>query len=490
MPFDNSTFSESTSDPRYDLLKKSIKVDKDSKAYEMQFIPPATAKGSFTAPATGNLLAETQQCWNSDGSMHYFDVFCGSDFKTNFQGCGILVRYFARQGRLTNAAAFWGRPISSFDANGDLVGPGTSVPWNPLWWVQTASLKVNQSQTPIEQYVSQGLFQHVTTPRFILKYKQALETNDSTLLTPCIESKFDNSTISSESARRAELWLGASDVEGAAANPDLIAPKYFTKFIPLSDIFECCESPAIFTNVTRFRVEFTFRTPDTIAFRCGIQANATPTYFYIDDIKLVYDCTRMQAEQAVETAIERKEGKVENIGFVDSFPVPIAFNNGSQLVVTGQRDVQSVIALFPMLGRTYGGAGGAVTNPIQYDSGLLTSITMMYGPDLPFRTPIKLNGTAGGARQEYENVMAYELYRKASGAERCNLVTPALTFEKFRQYHMYFLPIYHPSMVHRNADPRDIRVDVSGGPGAMTAYIVVRKFNGCQIQASGAVDKL
>jgi hypothetical protein len=493
MVFDNGAFSDFVSDSRYELLRKPLKIDKDNKAYEIQVIPPATARGTYLPPASGNLLpnnatginlAGNSGCWNADGSVHYIDVFCGSDFKANFQGTGLLVKYFVVQGRVTNGASFWGQPIAPILGNPN--GVGCSLPWNPTYMFQTLSLKVNQSQTPVEQYVNQGNLQHITTPRFLLKYKrEGLERNSQTFFTPCIESKFDNATISTESGTRANNWMGAvglvNDAVNAGVNATIGNCTYY-KFIPLSDLFECCEVPAVWCNVNRFRLEMTFRTPDNICFQCGVQANSTPCYFYVQDIKLLFDCTRMQAVQAIETAVERQQGTVENIGYLENHCVPINYGQSSQIVVTGQRDVQQVIVGFPAVTI----AGGANVNPTQYDNGSLTSINLLYGSDMPLRSPMTLSDGF-----PIQNVQAYSMYRKACGADRAPLVAPALDMLSFPFYHLYFFPIYYPSMPHRNNDPRDVRVDNnSTAAGNRQIVAVIRRFNGAQISSDGNIDKL
>jgi len=512
MVFDNGSFSENVSDPRYDILKKKIKVDKDNKAYEIQFIPPATAIKTFDAPGAGggNLAHDLVNCWNGDGTNHYIDVYCGADFKANMQGSGLLIRYWAKQGRLTNSGvnAYWGPPIDA--ASVTTVGSGSSVPWNPLYMFQTISLKINTSQTPIEQYVNQNNLQHISTARFLLKYKSAIENSDSTFMTPCIESNFDgvNDKLSAESCLRAQRWLGAigdsDDQNGAdivSANSEQIlgiqtaagriAHKKYTKFIPLSDIFESCETPAIWNNVNRFRLEFTFRSPDQICFQAGTPPDSTVTYFYIDDIKLMFDSTRMQPMQTIETAEQKEKGTVENIGYMENFCVPVPYPVGggsSQLVVTGQRDVQMVILGFPAINQ----GGNACVNPLQYGSGGLTSLNLLYGSDMPLRTPLNLDSPGNNApvNNIYDNVAAYRLYIKACGCDRSPLVAPALTFRTFKFYNLYFFPIYYPALPHRNNDPRDIRLDNVGNQDYTQAVVIVRRFNGAQIMSNGLVEKL
>lgn len=484
MPFDQGTFTEYVEDPRYDLLKKPIKLDKSSKALEIQYIPPCTAKGSYGVPTAANLAGYTQQCWNADGSTHAFEVYLGSDFKMNAQGSGLLLTYTAVQGRRTNqvdGTAFWGCPIEPSNLNG--AGTGWSIPWNPTYWFQTMAMKGNASQQPIEQYINVGTLHHVTTPRFLEKYKSAIETTDSIFLTPCIETNFDNDTLSTESTARAVSWLGASGAVAAQINGTVYAPKSFTKFIPLNDLFESAENPGIWCNLNKLRLEFTFRLPTDITFRCGAAAaNSSPTYFFITDMKFIMDSSRMQSLQAIENAVEKQQGTMENIAYFENYCSPINYIANSQMVVVGQRDVQQIIVGFPALGQTQ--EGSAVVNPTQYDSGALSAINAIYGADMPCRTPLTLSPT-----NHLQNAASYMLYRKACGADRSPLVSPALTFYNYKMYHLYWFPIYHPSMPHRSNDPRDVRIDTAGG-AARPAIVVVRRFNGCQLSSDGNVERL
>jgi hypothetical protein len=478
MPFDNNAFTEYVDDSRYDLLKKPIKIDKSNRAYEIQQIPPATAISSYVK--TDNTIDMGAQCWNGDGSLHYIDVYAGSDYKPNMLGTYIYMKYHCAQVRTTaGPVIFKGPPIAPLAG-----GVGTSIPWNPLYAFNTVALKLNQAQTPVEQYINAGQLSHISTARYLQKYKKdAMENNDLTFFTPCIESKFDNATISPESATRSINWTGANGLVGD--NAVTAGPiTYYEKMIPLSDFFESCENPAIWTNCNRFRFEFTMKTPNQIGFSCGAQAGASGLYFYVDSIKMMFDSSRMQAIQTIETASLKQIGTIENIAYYENFVIPTVYNPNSQLVATGQRDVQQLIVGFPALANTVGGS--VCVNPIQYFNGQLSSLSVIYGSDMPLRSPLTL-----GSGSSQLDSSAYVLYRKACGSDRTNIVPLAVSFFNYPQYHLYFLPIYNPILPHRNNDPKDLRVDTTSTLGAPTnAVLIMRKFAGVQIDSSGAIDKI
>jgi len=502
MVFDQGTFSEFVEDGRYDLLKKPVKIDKSNRAYEIQFIPPATTKGIYTLPDGGGHTYAIS-AWNATSQTHYIDVYAGSDYKVNLQGSYLKVSYYAAQGRVNGGVNFVGCPALGADKNA-YIAAGTSLPWNPLFMFQTIALKGNQSQTPIEQYINNNNLQHISTLRYLLKYKrEAMENDDQTLFTPCAESTYDiDGVLSNESADRGIKWLGAAGDAGAAS-ASALRPKRFTKNIPLSDIFECCESPAIFNNLNRFRLEFTFRDPITCLFASGVAAGCGPVAFIVDDIQFVFDSTRMAPVQAIETAVEKQQGSIENVAYFQNEVIPWTFAGNSQVVATGQRDVQMVAFGIPALGQIVpnpetGEAMGAVCiNPLQYFSGGITSINCQYGSDMPLRTPLSLSaGTViavqpGGIQKSiYDNTLVYTLFKKCCNADRSSLVPVSLNYRSFPMYNLFCFPIYNQSMVHRQADPKDIRIDNASPLDHLPSVIIIRKFAGLQIDSSGSIDRL
>lgn len=493
MSFNSEAFSEYVSDPRYDVLKKQIKVDKDNKAYELQFIAPATAQGTFAKNAvmtggTGVTPAEqlSVPCFNNDGSQHYIDVYTGSDYKANMQGTHLMIKYKCYQARVLNGDAFWGRPIAP------LATAGASIPWNPMWMFNTIALKGNQSQSPVEQYVNSGQLHHITTAKFLQKYKKdCLEQNDMTFLTPCMESGFDiTGAMSAESVTRGTRWMGAIGLLGdaSAAGNNLASVREFQKIIPLADIFESCEVPAIWNNLNRFRLEFTMKLPDQIAIQNTLPANSSPVYVCVTEVKLMFDSSRMQAVTAIETAVEKQQGTIENIGHFENFVIPMTYTASQQLVGTGQRDVQQIIVGFPAMGNIT-----TAINPIQYCHRGLTGLSVQYGSDMPLRSPLSLGGD-----NVYANTSAYALYRKSCGADRMTIVSPALRFVDFPYYHLYFIPVYNPAFAHRTGDPRDVRIDATIGAIAtghvaavnVPAIMILRKFSGKQIDSTGNISTM
>lgn len=392
MVFDKTKFVEYKDDPRYDMLTQAIRVDKDNKAYEMQFYQPTTGPGSYSIPtgAAGNVT--NISCYNARFENYIFDVSLGPETKINPQGSFMILKYKAYQRRQTNAGNWLGCPVAptAFDGTGE----GWSLPWNTNNFFRDLQLLSGNSQMPLEQYV-QGNYAAGNTIRYLHDFKRdALEANDMALMTPCIESKYDDDTLSAESALRAVRWLGSA---GAAADniSAALAPKTFTKVIPLSEMFGCFQSPGIWTNCNKFRIHFTFKSPEELVFMCGAAApqHTANTCICIEQVQLLVDQTRMSPVQAIESATEKVEGKIENIGYTEYFTQPMG--NSSQILVTGQRDVQAVCLVYPAsaAGAAVTGSTGAVRNPLQFDNGGISGFSVSYGSDLPIRTPLSLSST-------------------------------------------------------------------------------------------------
>lgn len=504
MPIDTNTFIEYANDPRYDILKKPIKVDKDSKAYEIQLIPPQTASQQFSGSTTvtqhdtvtSTVSVPSTTCYNSSGQLHRIEVSTGADFKANFAGSYVYMKYKCGEARTAvggteqapTYTSYFGRMHIPDD---DGTGQGGSVSWNTLNLFSTVSLKVNQSQTPLEQYLNVGHLGHITTDRYLKKYKKdALERHDDALFTPCIETKLDTTSfLSIESAKRTIAWLtdGDTSTNGASKaennNTNWSSAPEFVKMIPLSDIFECAEIPGIFSNVNKIVFEFTLKLPDAIGFcTAGTDKSFSKPYVFVTDIALMFDSVRMQPFQTSEIAAEKMSGSVENVGFIEGFVAPVNYTPNSQMVVTSQKDVQSVTVLFPATGYAQ-----TNINPLQYVPASLKSMSVMYGPDMPMRNPLKLGGTNSGL-----NTQAYALFKKACGADRCNIVSPSISFAEFAiNYSIYTVPIFNPILPHRNANPLDVRIDSNSDSNqTMSVIVLLRKFAGMQIQADGSVERL
>ena len=512
MPVDNLTFQELVDDSRYDLLKQKIKIDRSNRSYELLWVPPATTKGSYVIGTGAG--ATTWACWNDSSSTHYIDLYSGSDYKTNLQGSYIQLSYYACQQRLTNAANYTGCPIAT-TGNNPQAYKGYSLPFNPLYFFQTIALKINQNQTPLEQYINANNLQHISTLNYLLNYKKdALESNDQTMFTPCIETSFDTQTsLSEESKTRGERWLGSTGLVNAARDQSAAitnnTPKRFTKIIPLSDIFNCAQTPAIWSNITRLRLEFTLRLPDKIAFSSFdaaeilAQNTNSTVYIVVDDIQIIYDATRMGSMQNIQVAEDKKAGLVENVGFLQNECIPWSYTSGSQVIATSMRDLQmaafGILALGQRPTKINGVADTNVcVNPIQYINGNITTINMSYGGDQPLRTPLRLYdglivANASTNQSIYSNTSAYMLYKKCCAADRSSLLPVALSFVSFPMYHLFCFPVYNMGMpIHKNNDPKDVRFDNQGSTSLLNvpSVIILRKFCGLQLDALGNVEKV
>jgi hypothetical protein len=106
---------------------------------------------------------------------------------------------------------------------------------------------------------------------------------------------------------------------------------------------------------------------------------------FVEGIQIMVDTTRMTAPQALETASEKVEGKVENIGYLH-FQTTEATHSG-QITVNSQTDVQSVCLVYranDVVGAVPGSTG-RVQNPLQLDNGNITSLSVAYGSDSPLK---------------------------------------------------------------------------------------------------------
>lgn len=97
------------------------------------------------------------------------------------------------------------------------------------------------------------------------------------------------------------------------------------------------------------------------------------------------DTTRMTAPQALETASEKVEGKIENIGYLHFQTTEVVHSN--QITINGQTDVQSACLVYranDVVGAV-SGSTGQVKNPLQLDNGGITALSVVYGSDCPMR---------------------------------------------------------------------------------------------------------
>lgn len=571
MPFDKKAFLHFTDDERYTLLQKSIRVDSSNGLMELYRVPPQTAAGSvtytFTSPAVTGTLSKTESVYNNGGT-HYIDVYFGANYKPLLASCYVMLQYYTGQFRsvfdtaTTSLGSFFGVPIdpSSVPASplttpfvgtvqtaatgilgSAVLGTGYSIPFETGNLFDNVYLMNGASQMVMEQYTIHNQFRNIALSRHVLDYKQhALENAHDSFFTPCIESKFDDSSLSAESILRAQRWLGANGPAfgGAAFHVSLASGKalyeiggtayptapYQTKNIPLSDIFDTCKVPAFLTNTPKMRFQFTMTNPDQICFcanntvsqvggtaaslgvvpaigtgsiiyglssQSQAQQNYNATngcsqpYFFVTNVQMFVDSARTTPMQSVEIAEDHKEMAYNNIGYLDHFPIPSVASN--QIVVTGQRDVQSCILKYEayLAPAQVLGAYGAVQNWLQADQGGLSSLQAMYGNSQNTKQPMVLDAT-----NKYNNTIAYTLYRKNCNNDKNNLLANAIPFDKFWVYHMYFMHFFPTYSIHLQSDAQDIRMDNSSTTSGRNVVSIVRRFRGVQINSAGEVDLL
>ena len=516
MVFEKSSFATSVSDPRYETLQKIVRVDGDSKAYELQFIPPQTAKENFVIPAQGSLTNGSVPCWNATSSIHRMEVTLGPDYRSNMSGCGLYIGYQCGQVRHTvGGGTFLGRWVSGhanngYDANGTDAA-GFYLPWHPANLINTASLKLNASQTPIEQYIHTGYYCHNKTLECLRKYKtESLEDMHETFFTPCLETQFDSGgvngagaltagLISAESAKRTNTWcgpIGLADDASSAANS---VPFQGSKVIPFSELFNCCSIPAVWNNTSKFVLEMSFNLPNVIPLRCGpLNANEGQAYVFITDLRVVFDSSRMAALQQLQSTMERQKGAVENVAYLQNSIISVNYAPSVQCLATNQSNVQIAALAFsankrilPALGTTVFGS-----NPFQYHDGFLNNINIQYGTDMPLRSPLNQIGSPAdcSADNSLQHALAYNMYKKACSADSALLLHPAVPFNsKWKCYHVYWFPFFFQGLP-KFVGNGDIRIDTSstdtGTATAQTALISVVKFMGAQIDSIGNVELL
>ena len=513
-----------------------------------------TTTQTFT-PSLTTLAAGSQtqigggSYFNASSDLHYFDVYLGSDFKAAMYSSGIEMSTHTEQLRgpltafptgATNPAPNQGSGLfigvgciagnqgadnfvlnvsgaddTHFAVAVDTAGGvhGSSEPWHPIaGFFQTFSLLQNQQQQVLEQYVNVGTVSPNVISKTLLKYKkEALENNDLTFNTPCIESAFDTSTgLSPESATRSN-WnsvgygVDAFNNSTSSVGYNNVRAKNRKVIIPFSDFFESMEMEGILLNSNRYRFQFTMNTPDKVAFNtsCHILSNnssgGTAPYFvgkkfvFVDEMRIISDCARMQPVQAIDASSEVASGRVENIGWCQNYGVNLPYTPGQQLVLTAQRDVQSIILGVPALGNKVKSDSSTGINPTQFYNGLLSYLQPQYGNDIPFKTPLKLSQST--PYNVGENVNAYYMYRKCCNSEKAHELPCAINFSDFKTYHLYYMPIYSPLSIHRNNDPKDIRIDTSAPSSSSdptygvsnNVFVIARKFMGAQLLADGSV---
>lgn len=515
-----------------------------------------SAKGltatSFTPVVTGTIGSGS--FYNSAGDLHFWDVYLSSDYKSAMYSSGIEMGWHTEQvrgplsisvdgtsgvlsitqgtlqvgcGCVPGKAVLGVRDELTVSENYEITTTGTptsgtvtlergvgiyggsSIPWNTIGaFFQTYSLLENQQQAVCEQYINVGTLPSVSTSKLLLKYKHdALESNDMLFNTPCIESNFDNSTsLSKESALRAEWFAQGNGRDPIVSGTNDTSAKRRKNIILFSDMFESMETEGILQNSTRYRLQFTMQTPDKIAmnttariFTDSAIASITTTatayyvgklYVFVDDMRIISDCARMQPAQAIESSSEQQAGRVENLGWCQNYGVSTPYSSGTQVVLTAQRDVQSVILGCPTLGNKVSSLGAVGINPTQAYHGLFTQLQPAYGNDFPFKTPIKMSQSS--VYNVNENTSAYYMMRKQCNSEKAYELPISLTFKQYKTYHYYYMPIYSPLSIHRNNDPKDIRVDTSCGTNTnfsipTVVNIIARKFQGAQLLADGSV---
>lgn len=552
MVFDRSAFMRFEDDDRYTILQKAIRVDSSNSAYEMVVVPPQTSSSAQTFTATcadGAIVASPGYGAYNNGNVQYIDVYYGSNFKPNVSGLYLVIEYKPYQfRRLTNAGtAFVGCPIdpnTTPERVNEYSPMGYSIPYHPAYWFDNVYLFSGSSDQTVEQYVfGENRFGDLCNARALMEYRRDAIEHASGFFTPCIESKFDDLTLSPESVNRTQKWLiGSINTTGGqlgyntwvsgpevnlpitgrnvalpvpcsrggtpadALQPGLNEPVLFEKAIPLSDLLSSATNQGFWTNAPKLRFQFTMKTGDKIAFcaaNCGgnfntgsqaaMQAtynaigvgNCSPVYIAVSRIRMLSDSARMTPTQSIETASEKKEMIVNNIPFFDWFSQPS--QSQSQIVVTGQRDVQAIVVGFDAWNSPTNVVGSwrgnAVGNYSQKDQGNLTYLSLLYGVDQTLKQPLNVTPSA------VSNGLAYALYRKACNLDRANLVAPALPFDRYFVYNYYFFPVFPQSSVHLVSDPRDVRIDISA-VAQRSIVTLLKRFNGAQLSSNSSVDKL
>jgi len=535
MVFERSSFLKFEEDPRYSVLTKAIKADSSNASFEQTRVPPQTAPSTisytltaFTATNSSGTATASMSCYNN-GMTHWIDIYFGSNYKMRLFGTFLLMKYSAQQIRTTGAtttvaasSAYVGAPIDP--AVSKTAKTGYSIPWHPAAWFSNLYLQSGANQSNVESQVFQDQIGNIASCRALQEYKsQALEAAHDNMFTPCIESAFDDITMSAESILRAQTHLLATGTM-YESKPFVSVAGNTTgvKAIPLSDLFSSCTNDGFWQNSSKIRIQFTMKTPDKIAFCANttltgssygvvgaggsetygdssqlaaqtaynLTNGCSPVYCYVNTVEVLVDSARMTASQAIDSTVEIKKADIPlNIGFMNYFPVPA--QSSSQIVVTQQRDVQQVALGFEAYraASIVNKAAGPVQNYLQKDDGSLTAVSILYGNEQTIRQPMLFDHTVTG--NELNNTVAYAMYKKSINAERSNLVSPAIPFSRFPFYNWYYFPIFPSNAgVHLTSDGRDIRIDNSATVASRQIVTMVRRFSGVQIEASGDVSTL
>jgi hypothetical protein len=489
MPFENSHL-QSVPDLRFEVLKNKTNVDKDNGVYELMTFPPTgSTMGSFNVPTVGSI-----PCWNSDGSLKYIDIECPSDAKPFMAGLAVKITFRfgeTRPNRTTLQA--WNLDTTHGTRVG---GVTTAIPWNPLTIFRTTALKVNKNLTPVEQYINDNQYGHITTLKFLRQFSsQALEAADDVFFTPCLEEFLDTSValnnssgLSAATSSRSQRWCLPNGMTQSDANDINVVT--CSKMIPFSLLFDSCNAPAIWTNVNRFRWEFTMKTPDMIPLP-NIHSTGVVPYVFITDIQLMYDGTHASLSLSQEISSDKKEGEVESLSYLYSEIFPLPYTAGASLQLTKQRNIQFCALAFPAGGHilTVGGVDWYLINPYQYYNNRIQTLNASYGNLTAIKTPIQLVGY--DINSPAQNIQLYNLYKKCCARENIKQLTPAIPYFKLNQYHVYWLPFFSMQCAaHVTNDSRDIRIMTNGGINDPMAFICTTKLEVVQVFPNGEVSTL
>jgi hypothetical protein len=254
--------------------------------------------------------------------------------------------------------------------------------------------------------------------------------------------------------------------------------------------------------------EFTMKRPDKITYLCGADGSDDGVAcVFVETVRLFIDTCRTQPVQTIDMASQKQKGVIENLAFIEAGAQQQEFSANGQIVVPNQKDLQEIVLAFPTVPSTgrspvYDGVDvngapqskGYGRNPLQYHSAFIDSLSPSYAGEMPFRNKIEM-----GTNNRDMNVMAYTLYRKSCGADLNNIVPLALSRKTFQYYNLYYLPFYKQTLVHRNTEAKDVRIDATsaypnagllGGQTTYQSFAILRKFQGVQIDSTGSVERL
>ena len=435
--FNQNTFFEPTNDLRYDTAKEPRRVDKDTQETCHNIVFPTTSK--------------TGTYYNSAGTdkMTRFDIVSDGNALESLSQWSLAVAFTAYELQVADGVTT------------QAVSVNVGIPACFSCMIDRISLKFNDDSSAVEEYSSTDMYKDATLFRMLQKYDQnRLENYDEVMFTPFFEDALDTTALSTETLARTVRWLTAC---GDAAT-------VFTKQIPFSDLFSCCNDPSYFANVRKATVEIFWRSTSDIPFKLAAYTTYNP-HVGITAVRIDKTAQLMSVSQNLDTLKGRESGQTEKMCFNYFNSATQSYTSNGQVRFTSQANTQGAICAF----RATVATG---VNYMQYVPNGATSYSIIYGNQNIPRNPIVVSA-------HYST--AYMYFKKAIGKEGTSQYSPSIPFKYYgTNMFLMWIPITEVMYPKLNMNAKDLTFEVVG---ATTDQLVVCAVNqhSAQIASDGSV---